>query len=355
VNETRRESRLSRPPNPPRGRDEATVRVGVAAAIPAVLTSLGADPNEVLTEAGFDPAWFADPENRISYVARGRLLRHCAERTGCRHFGLLLGQHGRLSSLGLIGFLVQSSPDLGTALRSLVRYFRLHSGGGTLSLDVQGGTATWSYDIHQPQVEATDQIADGALTWMFNILSELCGPAWKPTELLFAHRNPEDVGPFRRFFRAPLRFNADRNVIAFCAEWLDRPLPRADPELQQLLQKQVETLDARYGDDFLSQVRRVLRMALLSGHAKADEVAALFSMHSRTLNRRLSAFGISFHDLVDEGRFEIARTMLENSALSVTQIAASLDYADASAFTRAFRRWSGTTPALWRAACRKKS
>jgi AraC-like DNA-binding protein len=72
-------------------------------------------------------------------------------------------------------------------------------------------------------------------------------------------------------------------------------------------------------------------------------------MHSRTLNRRLNAFGTSFQALVDAGRFEIARQMLADSAMEVTQIAASLDYADASAFTRAFRRWSGTTPAVWRA------
>jgi len=78
-------------------------------------------------------------------------------------------------------------------------------------------------------------------------------------------------------------------------------------------------------------------------------VAALFSMHSRTLNRPLSAFGPSFRELVDESRFEIARQMLESSSLGVSRIADMLGYADASAFTRAFRRWSGTTPARWRA------
>jgi AraC-like DNA-binding protein len=93
----------------------------------------------------------------------------------------------------------------------------------------------------------------------------------------------------------------------------------------------------------------VLRTALVTGHAKSDQVAALFSMHCRTLNRRLNAFGTGFQKLVDEGRFEIARQMLEDSATEVAQIAGLLDYADASAFTRAFRRWSGTTPARWRA------
>jgi AraC-like DNA-binding protein len=72
-------------------------------------------------------------------------------------------------------------------------------------------------------------------------------------------------------------------------------------------------------------------------------------MHARTLNRRLNSFGLGFRELADEGRFEIARQMLGDSAMEVAQIATMLDYADASAFTRAFRRWSGTTPARWRA------
>jgi AraC-like DNA-binding protein len=122
-----------------------------------------------------------------------------------------------------------------------------------------------------------------------------------------------------------------------------------DPMLRRLLQQQIDALESRHGDDFPGQVRSVLRTALVTGNAGADQVAALFSMHSRTLSRRLDAFGVSFQELVDEGRFEIARQMLEDSAMEVGQIASLLDYADPSAFTRAFRRWSGTTPGRWRA------
>jgi len=125
-------------------------------------------------------------------------------------------------------------------------------------------------------------------------------------------------------------------------------LPEADPQLRRLLQRQIDALEVRHGDDLPEQVRSVLRSALLAGHARAEQVAALFSMHARTLNRRLNEFGTGFRELTDEGRFEIARQMLKDSTMDVRQIASMLDYADASAFTRAFRRWSGTTPALWR-------
>ena len=335
------------------GRGEATLRIGGTLALPAVLRSLGANPAEMLAEVGFDRKLFDDPDNQVSYAARGHLLAHCVERTGCRHLGLLVGQQGGLHSLGLVGLLVKYSPDVGAALRSLVRYSHLHVRGATTTLTVDGHSAMLGYEIHQPRVEATDQVGDGAVALLFNIMRGLCGAEWKPAEVRFAHRKPEDARPFRRFFHAPLRFDAEANALVFSAGWLSRDLPDTDPQLRRLLQKQIETLEVRHGDDFPEQVRSVLRSALVTGQAKADQVAALLSMHSRTLNRRLDAFDIGFRELVDEGRFEIARQMLGDSAMDVSQIAALLDYADASAFTRAFRRWSGTTPARWRAKQRR--
>jgi AraC-like DNA-binding protein len=303
----------------------------------------------VLAEAGIAPALFDDPDNRISYVGRSRLISLCVARTGCRHFGLLVGQQGGLHSLGLVGLLVKYSPDVGTALRSLVRYFHLHARGAVLTLDIDGDLATLSYGIYQPQVEAADQIGDGAVAMLLNIVRALGGPDWTPVEVRFAHRRPEDVGPFRRFFHAPLRFDAEQYGLVFSAAWLSRPLTDIEPDLHRLVQKQIDVLDARYGEDFPDQVRSVLRTALVTDQASAEQVAALFSMHSRTMNRRLNAFGTRFRELVDEVCFEIARQLLEDSAMDLSQIAGLLDYADGSAFTRAFRRWSGTTPSDWRA------
>jgi AraC-like DNA-binding protein len=135
----------------------------------------------------------------------------------------------------------------------------------------------------------------------------------------------------------------------FASNWLARTFPQIDPQLRLLLRQQVEALEARHGDDFAAQVRGVLSSALLTGRAGEAEVAAIFSMQPRTMSRRLAAAGTSFRQLVDECSFEIARHLLEFSRQDVAQITAALDYADPSAFTRAFRRWSGTTPARWRA------
>ena len=334
---------------------EAQVRVGAALSIPIVLRSLGADPAEVLGEAGFDLEFFEDPENLISFAARSQLLAHCAARTGCPHFGLLAGQQNGLHSLGLVGLLVKYSPDVGTALRNVVRYTHLHVRGAAFGLAVDGGLASFSYDIYEPHVEGHDQTGDGAMAAYWNALRELCGPEWRPLEVRFAHRKPPDVGPYRRFFRVPLRFDAEQYALRFSAYWLNHRLPDVDPGLRHLLRKQIDMLEAHYGDDLPDRVRRVLRVALITGHASADEIATLFTMHSRSMHRRLDAFGTSFRQLLDESRFEIARQMLEDSTMEVGQIAGSLDYAAPGAFTRAFRRWSGTTPAQWRATHKRKN
>ena len=324
------------------------LRIGATMALPAILRSLGANPAEVLAEAGFDLSLFDDPDNRISYAARSRLLAHCVDRTGCQHLGLLVGQQAGLHSLGLMGLLVKYSPDVGTALHSLVRFLHLHVRGAVANLEVGGDLAILSYEIYEPGAAATDQIGDGAVAAMFNILRTLCGPAWKPSEVRFAHREPADVRPFRSFFGAPLLFDTALNAVVFPADWLNHRLLGTDPELNRLLQTQINALEVEYGDDLPGQVRRVLRTALLTNQARSDQVAMLFSIHSRTLSRRLNACGTSFQELLDEGRFEIARQMLEDTGMEVHEIAETLDYADASAFTRAFRRWSGITPSQWR-------
>jgi len=320
-----------------------------------VLDSLGVDPAEVVTESGLDPKLFDDPDHVISLAARGRLFSHCVARTGCRHFGLLVGQRTNLNAFGLVGLLARFAPNVGAALRGLVSGLHLHVRGAATNLEVREGWAAMSYAIHAPNVESTDQVCDGALAVITNIMRSLCHPDWKAAEVWFGHRTPADARPFRRFFQAPLVFDAERYAVVFTADWLDRALPESNPEASRLLQKQIDALEARYGDDLPEQVRGLLRTALLTGHGNAEQIATFFSVHSRTLNRRLNAFGTSFQELRDEGCFEVARQMLELTTLEIAQIASALDYADASAFTRAFRRWSGTTPARWRVDRRARS
>ena len=314
-----------------------------------VLRDLGVDPAEVLAEARISPKLFEDPDNLITYRARSRLLSRCVARTGCAHFGLRGGQLMNLSALGLVGMLVKNSTDVGAALHSLVNYQRLHSPGASVGLVVDGDVALLTYDVLQPYSEATDQTGDAAVAMMLNIMRSLCGARFQPSGAWFAHRRPKDTRPFRQFLRTPLTFDAEKYALLFPSKWLSVRLPGADAELMRLLRRQARELEVRHREEFPETVRSVLRPMLLTSRSSAEDVAALFSIHSRTLNRRLDSFGTSFRALVDETRFEIARQMLTDTSLDVGEIAATLGYARTSAFSRAFRRWSGTTPAAWRA------
>ncbi len=324
------------------------LRIGATMGVPEVLRNLGADPSRVLAEIGVDPDLFDNPDNQISYLARGRLMAHCAERTACPHFGLLVGQRAGLSSFGVVGLLAKYSVDVESALHSLVRFMHLHVRGARVTLTTDSGLAVLEYQVYQAGVQGNDQVGDGAVAVAFNIMRDLCGNNWEPVEARFAHRKPEDVTPFRRFFQVPLRFDAEHYAVAFHTSWLNRPVPFTSPELLHLLQKEVSKLELKQGANLLDQVRSLLRTTLVTGHSSATQVAELLSMNRRTLNRHLNALGTSYRKVADEIRFEIARQLLEDSAMGIIQIALFLGYSNASAFTRAFRRLSATTPASWR-------
>jgi len=215
--------------------------------------------------------------------------------------------------------------------------------------------AVFSYDIYETGIADTIQTGDAAVASMLNIMRTLCGPTWTPMEVWLAHRAPGTSAPFRRVFHAPVLFDVAQYAMVFDARWLSHPLPATDPEQRHLLQQEISRLENQFTHNLPEQLRRVLRTTLTTRYTGADQIADIFSMHPRTLSRRLAECGVSFQELLDEGRFEIARQLLRDSAMEVRQIADMLDYADASAFTRAFRRWSGTTPALWRKTAHRRS
>src|SRR4051794_5821574 len=95
-------------------------------------------------------------------------------------------------------------------------------------------------------------------------------------------------------------------------------------------------------------LRRVLRTELLRDTCSAGQIARLFSMHRRTMNRHLHIEGLTFRQVANEVRFEIACELITNTDMALSQVAAALGYSEPSAFTRAFKRWSGQAPSAWR-------
>ena len=327
---------------------EGQLRASVLTVLPQVLRELGQDPGQMLREAGVDAGLLDDPENTLPFRAVGALLEHCVARTGCRHLGFLIGQRSRISMLGVVGLLVEHSPDVGTALHSLVQHLHLHDRGAIPTFAVGDSSAMLGYVIYEKEVPAPDQIYAASLTVACNIMRALCGTVWNPAEVRFPFRKPGDLGPLHRYFRAPLRFDADQATLVFPATWLARPVLGADPEIRKAAEALAATLRGRQQGTVVAQVRRALCALLVAGRASAHEVALAFAIHRRTLNRRLEGEGTTFRQLLDEVRLDIARQLLRNTETPVGEIASRLAYGSASAFSRAFKRCCGSTPAEWR-------
>ena len=321
--------------------DESYQRVGGLVVIPGLLREMGVDPTAILPRAGVEASGLDHVENRIPYVSMSRLFHECALATECPHFGLLAYQRVRLSHLGLPGELMRYSATLGAGLQTFAAYQHLNNQGMATFLLEAKGVASLGCAVYQKDVEFVDQIYDAFLAVACNVMRELWGSRWAPEEVLFSRAKPADVGAYRRFFHAPCRFDRERTAILFPATLLNNPMPEANPEWLRTLEHQALKIGK---GELLSRLRRALRILLLSGRSSAREVAALLFLHRRTLDRRLRDQGTNFRRLLDEVRFEVARQLLDNTQLPLTDIAASLGYSESSAFTRAFRRWCGAAP-----------
>ena len=214
---------------------------------------------------------------------------------------------------------------------------------------ISGDTALFTFSVYQHEAESADQISDGSLAVAVNAIRALCGSAWNPSEVLLPRAAPADQAPYRRHFRAQVRFNQEGAIIVFPARDLDLRITGADPLLRAMLEERIQQLKGAQGSEFSDDIRRLLRTRLTSNRCSADDVAHLLTMHRRTLSRRLKGSGMGYRAITNEIRFEIARQLLQNTQVPLAQIAAALGYSEASAFTRAFRRWSGQTPTTWRA------
>ena len=326
------------------------VRVGSLFAVPVLLRERGLDPSTVLAGLGLDPCTFDDPDNRIHYRVAGRVVQRCVDATKCPHFGLLLGQRATILSLGSLGELMLCAPTVQVALRDLALHMDAQTRGGVVTHEVEGDIAALGYGVYLPDMPAQAQICDLALAYACNVLRALCGSAWVPSEVTFSHAAPRDAGPYRQFFNGPLRFDAGRSAIVFRKSWLERALPGHDAGRHRALQLALVTQAIPTDADLTESVRRALRTMVPRGRGSEAAVAALLSMPMRTLRRQLATQGATFRSLSGQVRYEIARQLLVDSTMTMADIAEVLGYANASAFTRSFRRWTGSPPAAWRTA-----
>ncbi len=320
-------------------------RVGAFVHVPALLRQLGADADAVLASAGLATAALTHAEQRIPYGALGALLERSAQASDYPQFGLLAGRMFQLEDLGLVGEVVRNSATVGEALQVMTVYQHLNSCGGLAFVVRRAAIVDFGYAIYHAGIDGADQLYDCALATGVNLMRELCGPGWAPTEVFLPHVKGCDPHLYRSVFKVLPRFDSEFCALRFPAYWLERRVDGADPD-----RRRAALLRAHEASQpqLLHQVCRALRTLLLNGKSSGDDLAQLLAMHRRTLNRRLREHGTTFQEVLDEVRFEAARQLLSYSELPLDDIAASLGYAGVSTFMRSFRRWTGNTPGQWR-------
>ena len=332
---------------------DGAVRAGPLVGIPQLLRDLGRDPSAVFAAAGVDPHLLDNPENVVSFTVAGRLYDSCVDATDCPHFGLLLGQRNGFECLGLVGMLARHSQTLKHALRNIVMHLHLHDRGAVPSS--YGGRRRSETRLHHLSARRDGDRADlrpqrgGRLQHLaYTLRPWLETPVRTPV----AYQAPRSRS-LPTCIRGDPVFDADRMALVFAADWLARPLPDADPALYRVLQGRISELTATSYGDLPSRVRRIVCNLLHCGNGSLESAADVLSMHPRTLNRRLQRLGTTYRQLRDECHRTIAYQLLRDTELPIAEIAVRLQYADTPAFTRAFHRWSGYTPAAWRAECQK--
>lgn len=327
---------------------DGCVRVQPIMHIARTISELGADPERVFAQAGIPADLFANPENTISLQAIAELLEICVAATGCEHFGLLLGAGASANPLGFLGEILEQCADVGTAIAHFQQYFHLHDRGAMATRTVEGRDASIGYALFDAVGPGADQIFDGALAIGMGLMRRLCGPNWRPTAVLLPRPQPRDVRPYEEVFACMPEFAAERAALIFPAGNLRRRIAGADRERYSLLAERLKTVTRQNDLDFADQVRRVVRGLVAVRRCSLDEVAALFSMNRRRINRKLEREGTTFHQISQEALCAQAERLMRETDMALGEISAALDYAEAGVFTRAFRGWRGMTPSVWR-------
>lgn len=290
------------------------------------------------------------PVNEIDLAQYCGMFEEAARQTGHDNIGLEFGYDFSPRRLGMLGYAAISAPTLATALRRLVDYFPAHQGRTSFGL-VQEADILWlHYRIHDPAITERRQDAELSLGMFCNIFWTALGRDWRPVEVRFEHARPDGAAEHERRFGAPVYWGRRTNAIAFRRADLDARMPDHDPYLFSVVRPFLESrCRPRFDPEaFAARLREEVKLHLRRGLPSPVTLAAAMGMSEGALLRLLRRNGLSFADILRAARQELALHYLSQSDMSLTEIALSLGYSELSAFSRAFRSWTGMSPQRFR-------
>lgn len=317
--------------------------------IPELLEELQCDLLAILEEIGIERAQFNDPKATIPFSKIYRLLDACAKASASPHFGLLMGQRFSLSQLGLVEQLMHHSNTVHAALLQFIRHLHINDRGAVVYLiERNDGDVALGYSVFTQKLPGLTELFDYAMLNAVKIMKQLCGSAWQPIRVTFAHHKPQNLQMYQQAFQTTLLFNSARTEIIFSKRWLSKPIKTADYTKRIITERTAINLESENHELFVHIVRRTIQTLQLTGDASAAAVCKKLGTHERILRRRLQKEGTSIKRLKNEIRLNLACQLLGITKLTLSEIANVLGYSDKTAFSRAFRNQTNITPINWR-------
>ncbi|MCQ4081250.1 AraC family transcriptional regulator ligand-binding domain-containing protein [Streptomyces sp. RB6PN25] len=318
---------------------------------------LGLDTAPLLQRARIPPLLVGNDCGRVTPDQFTRLIRVLFHATDDEFLGL-----GRVPSrrgtFAMMCCASLSCRDLGAALDRAVRFYGLFPGGPDLAVTTADVGGEARFTVRSRLGDDPDHFLAECLLVIWHRLSNwLIGHRIPLLRADFAYPPPPHREEYEALFGCPVRFGAPRTGAAFDAHWLTAPVVRDEHELDELLRRAPADLLSRrsYDTTVAEQVRSALARPLRADAAtsrlpQAAEVAARLAVSPATLRRRLLKEGTSFQRLKDQARQEAAIAGLVEGREPIAELAARLGFSEDTAFLRAFRRWTGTTPGAFRGA-----
>lgn len=317
-------------------------------AIIRTLDAHGFSGTDLALAAGVSLRAIRNPQERVPQPVVTALWRKAVEVTGDPAFGLQVPRHVTVSTFGALAYALFASRDLKAGLGRIVRYQRMISDAVELRLEEQADRYGFAIDLVSPEGPPPEAI-EAFFAVAARIARGLTGGHRKvePLRVCFRRTAPPVVDLYARVFRAPVVFDAPRNVLEYARRDFELPLPDADLALAQrsdeLLAAELAALDRRTLTD---RVHAILVETMPDGPTERL-VARRLSMSTSSLQAGLAREGTSYKTLLNQTRDELARRHLAERRYSIKEIAFLLGFADVATFSRAFKRWNGTAPTQW--------
>ncbi len=316
-----------------------------------LLDARGKPATAILQDLGLDRAAIRQEGARIPFAQQAALMEAAAEQFKDPSFGLHFGSGVDPLNAGALTFLVSNSPTLGSALNNLASYLPVLTEGAELQIESGDALTVAHIRIVDPDAQRIGQLVEFGLAMFVNICRFVVGRRLTPEWVEFQHNRKQGIDAFEQYYGCPVRFEQKRNAVVLNTGLLDLRCRNADERLLRILKAHCDDLLEKLGQtaDLKQHVAHLVSNHLPSSPVTAKSVASELGMSERTIARRLSEQGLSFGQIVDDVRQRLAERYLREPDMRPSQIAYLLGYSEPSAFTRAFRRWTGQSPTEYRA------